>query len=162
MAARITRGEMYAAAGDLFASMTDLFAAEEIMATKGPWEPGQGLVPPNSQPELDAIRGSAELRLGSTVPAQAQRAVTTLEGAFRQMTSRVSWRATVQANLGAAIATIGEPEQAAATLMAALDLARQDGARHNVDRVRGIRQRLLNVDLPAVRELDERLQEPPA
>jgi hypothetical protein len=162
MAARITRGEMYAAAGDLFASMTDLFAAEEIMATRGPWEPRQGLVPPNSQPELAAIRGSSELRLGSTVPAQARRAVTTLEGAFREMTSRVSWRATVQANLGAAFATIGEPEQAAAALMAALDLAHQDGARHNVHRVRGIRHRLLNVDLPAVSELDEQLREPPA
>jgi tetratricopeptide (TPR) repeat protein len=162
MAVRATRGEMYAAAGDLFASMVDLHAAEEVMVTKGPWEPGQGLVPPHSQAELAAIKGSAELRLGSTVPAQAHRAVDTLAGAFREMTSRVSWRATVQANLGAAYAQCGEAEQAATTLMAALSLAQRDGAKHNVDRVRGIRQRLLKVDIPAVRELDERLLAQPS
>jgi Tfp pilus assembly protein PilF len=114
-------------------------------------------VAPNSQPEFAAIAGSCELRLGQLAPSQARRAVNTLEGAFQQMTSRVSWRATVQANLGAAYAQCGEVEQAAHTLGLALSLARQDGAQHNVERVREIRQRLLRVDVPAVRELDQRL-----
>jgi tetratricopeptide (TPR) repeat protein len=164
MAVRVTRAEMYAAAGELFASMVDLHAAQEIMATSGPWKPGSGLVPPHSQTELAAIRGSCELRLGSIAPTQARRAVTTLEAAFGEMApARVIWRGMVQANLGAAYTQIGEPEQAAATLVAALDLARLDGARHNVDRVRGIRQRLLKVDVPAVRDLDQRLlAQPPA
>jgi tetratricopeptide (TPR) repeat protein len=155
MAVRATRAEMYAVVGDLFASMVDLHAAEEILASKGPWR--QGLVGPITRAELAAIRGSSELRLGSTVPAQARKAVGTLEGAFREMASRVSWRATVQADLGAAYATIGEPEQAVQTLLAALDLARRDGAQHNIDRITGSRRRLLNVDIPAVRNLDERL-----
>jgi tetratricopeptide (TPR) repeat protein len=159
MAVRVTRAEMYAAAGELFASMVDLHAAQEVMATSGPWKPGSGLVPPHSETELAAIRGSCELRLGSIAPTQARRAVTTLGAAFREMApARVIWRGMVQANLGAAYAQVGEPEQAAAALMAALDLARQDGARHNVDRVRGIRQRLLKVDVPAVRDLDQRLR----
>jgi tetratricopeptide (TPR) repeat protein len=158
MAVRVTRAEMYAAAGELFASMVDLHAAEEIMATSGPWKGGSGLVPPHTPTELAAIRGSAELRLGSTVPTQARKAVDTLAGAFGEMASRVAWRAQVQADLGAAYAKIGEPEQAVATLMAALHLARQDGAQHHVDRVRGIRQRLLKVDVPAVRDLDQRLR----
>ena len=158
MAVRATRGEMFAAVGDMFASMVDLRAAQEIMVTEGPWEPGQGLVPPHSQTELATIKGSAELRLGSTVPAQARRAVDTLEGTFQEMTSRVSWRATVQANLGAAYAQSGEVEQAAATLLAALSLTQRDGAQHNVGRIAGIRRRLLKVDVPAVRELDQRLR----
>jgi tetratricopeptide (TPR) repeat protein len=156
MAVRATRGEMYAAAGEMFESMVDLHAAEEIHVTKGPWT--EGLIGPITLPELAAIRGSSELRLADVAPSQAQRAVTTLERAFTEMApSRVSWRATVQADLGAAFATIGEPEQAATTLLAALSLTQRDGARHNVGRIAGIRRRLLNVDIPAVHELDERL-----
>jgi hypothetical protein len=138
--------------------MVDLFAAEEIIVSRGPWQPGQGLVPPNTEPEFAAIKGSAELRLGTIEPSQARAAVDTLAPAFREMAPhRVSWRATVQADLGGAYAQVGEPEQAVATLLEAMDLATRDGARHNVQRVRGARQRHLNVDAPAVRQLDERL-----
>jgi tetratricopeptide (TPR) repeat protein len=158
MAVRATRGEMYAAAGELFASMVDLHAAQELHADCGPRT--EGLIGPITRPELAAIRGSSELRLGLR---QARKAVDTLAGAFREMApSRVSWRATVQADLGAAYAQSGEPEQAAKVLGAALTLAQRDGAQHNIARVRGHRQRLLDgVDLPAVRELDDRLRLPP-
>jgi tetratricopeptide (TPR) repeat protein len=157
MAVRATRAEMHAAAGDMFESMVDLHAAEEIHVTRGPWR--KGLIGPITLPELAAVRGSAELCLADVAPSQAQRAVATLEGAFTEMApSRVSWRATVQADLGAAYAKIGEPEQAAATLLAALSLTQRDGARHNVGRIAGIRRRLLKVDVPAVRELDQRLR----
>jgi tetratricopeptide (TPR) repeat protein len=161
MVARLTRGEMHAAAGDLFASTVDLYAAQEIMVASGPWGQGQGLCPPNSEAEFAAIRGSCELRLGTVEPSQARAAVDTLAAAFAELAPhRVSWRATVQANLGAAFAEIGEPEQAARTLIDALNLARRDGAQHNVRRVAGIRQNLLNGDVPAVRELDDRLRAP--
>jgi hypothetical protein len=157
MAARATRAEMHAAAGDLFASMVDLTRAEEIHAAKGPWH--VGLVGPITKTELAAIRGSCELRLGSVAPSQALAAVRTLERAFAEMApSRVSWRATVRADLGGAYASTGEVDQAAHTLLAALDLTRRDGAAHNVRRVAGIHRRLLKVDCPAVRELDDQLR----
>jgi tetratricopeptide (TPR) repeat protein len=157
MAVRATRAEMHAAGGDMFESMVDLHAAEEINAQGGPWT--KGLIGPVTGAELAAVRGSCELRLGQLAVAQARSAVHTLEGAFGEMTSRVSWRATVQADLGAAYARIGEPEQAVKVLLAALELATRDGAQHNVARVRRHRERLLDgVDMPAVRELDERLR----
>jgi hypothetical protein len=157
MAVRATRAEMHAAGGELVACLMDLHAAQEIHEARGPWT--VGLIGPIAAPELAAIRGSCELRLGHLAPALARQAVATLEGAFREMApSRVSWRATVQADLGAAYAQTGNADQAAQTLLAALSLTQRDGAQHNVDRIAGIRRRLLNVDLPAVRELDDRLR----
>jgi tetratricopeptide (TPR) repeat protein len=160
MAVRATRAEMHAAAGDMFACLMDLHAAQEIHGARGPWT--AGLIGPITRPELAAIQGSCELRLGHLAPALARQAVGTLEGAFREMApSRVSWRATVQADLGAAYAQTGNADQAAHTLLAALSLTQRDGAKHNVDRITGIRRRLLNVDLPAVRKLDDRLRVQP-
>jgi hypothetical protein len=72
--------------------------------------------------------------------------------------SRVSWRATVQADLGAAYAEQGEVEEACKTLLTALRVTDQHGARHNVTRIAGIRQDLLNVDSSAVQELDDQLR----
>jgi hypothetical protein len=157
MAVRATRAEMHAAAGELFACLIDLHAAQEIYDARGPWT--EGLIGPIAKPELAAIRGSCELRLGQLAPALARQAVATLEDAFHEMApSRVSWRATVQADLGAAYAQTGCADQAAHTLIAALSLTQRDGAQHNVDRIADIRRRLLNVDIPAVRELDDRLR----
>jgi tetratricopeptide (TPR) repeat protein len=157
MAVRAARAEMHAAAGELFACLMDLHAAQEIHDARGPWT--EGLIGPITKAELAAIRGSCELRLGQVAPALARQAVATLEDAFLEMApSRVSWRATVQADLGAAYAQTGNPDQAAHTLIAALSLTQRDGAEHNVHRITDIRRRLLNVDIPAVRELDDCLR----
>jgi tetratricopeptide (TPR) repeat protein len=157
MAMLAGRAEEYAVLGDMFNCMLDLNRADELLGRDGPWS--DALVPPASRVELDAIRGNCFRLLGREVPSQAKDAAILLRQVHAEMApSRVSWRATVQADLGAAYAEQGEVEEACKTLLTALRVTDHHGARHNVTRIAGIRQDLLNVDSSAVQELDDQLR----
>jgi tetratricopeptide (TPR) repeat protein len=152
------RAERYAVLGNLMGCMLDLHRAGNLLLMEGPFE--HGLLQPHDMAGLDAIHGSCAVRLAAVAPTEARSAVDLLARSYRDLpSSHTSWRATVLADQGAAYALQGEAEQAAATLMEALELTHRAGARHNVPRIATIlHTRLADVEVSAVRELDERLR----
>jgi tetratricopeptide (TPR) repeat protein len=153
-----SRGEQHAAVGDVEGCLRDLERAQELLQARGPSRPG--VLPISNLTELAAVRGSAEVRLAAVAPAQARAAAATLARVAAEMPAEHGpWRATVLADRGAAHALQGEAEEAASTLAEALELTESVGARHNVPRIaRYHRRHLGGVDLPAVRELGDRLR----
>lgn len=153
-----SRGEQHAAVGDVEGCLRDLERAHELLQLRGPSPPG--VLPISNLTELAAVRGSAEIRLAGVAPAQARAAAGTLARVAAEMPAEHGpWRATVLADRGAANALQGEAEEAARTLAEALELTERVGARHNVPRIaRYHRRHLGGVDLPAVRELGDRLR----
>jgi len=145
------RAEERAAAGDATGVVRDLEAAHESLAI-----PSEGIYfGPRNEVELGALRGACELLLG-----QHRQAVTTLHATAERMDpSLVAWRAAVLADQGAALARMGQVDEACGRLSAALDLARQAAAADHLHRIRGVRERDLVRwgDAAPVRQLDEQL-----
>ncbi len=142
------RAEERAASGDGTGAMRDLEEAEAGLVGSPEWFS----VGPRDEAELAAFRGLVELLAG-----QPQRAIRTLEATLDHMDpALMAWRAAVLADQGAALALFGEIDSACETLIQSVALSRRAEG-HHVERVVGVRQRLLSAhaDAAAVRSLDE-------
>jgi transcriptional regulator with XRE-family HTH domain len=147
------RAEEHAALGDERLADADLSAAEGYLHEPGPQQ--WSTFGPGSVPELDNFRGNCTALLG-----RYEDAARVLRASLDTMPADlVAWRAVVSADLGAALAGMGEVEEAVRLLLAALDLTIEAGTPVHVRRIRGVRQRHLSrfADVTAVRHLDERL-----
>jgi transcriptional regulator with XRE-family HTH domain len=147
------RAEEHAAMGHGHAADADMAAADASL--REPDACCDAIIGPRDASQLDGFRGSVAVLLGrySEAASVLRRSLDTMPDGM------VAWRSVVSADMGAALAGMGEAEGAAAALSSALDLAAEAGAPEHARRVRGVRQRHLArySDVAAVRQLDERL-----
>jgi len=144
------RAEERAAARDEAQALRDMELAEASLGLADDESFG-----PRDAAELTAIRGTCEALLGRNREA----VVTLQQTAERMQPSLVAWRSAVLADQGAALARLGQVDEACACLSRALELARQAMASDHLNRIAGVRQLHLarfSGD-PAVRRLDDQL-----
>jgi transcriptional regulator with XRE-family HTH domain len=146
------RAEERAALGDAGGADRDLEAADGCLQEQTTC--AETIVGPRNSGQLDGFRGSCDVLLG-----RYGEAIASLRRSLDGMpASMVAWRSVVHADLGAALAGLGEVEEACTVLSAALRLATVAGAPEHVHRVHGVRHRLhVHAAEPSVRRLDEEL-----
>jgi transcriptional regulator with XRE-family HTH domain len=145
------RAEERAAVQDEIHALRDLATAESSLSPSG----DETFFGPRDTAELGAIRGTCEALLG-----RHREAVATLQQtADRMDSSLVAWRSAVLADQGAALAQLGQIDEACDRLSQALDLARTATASDHLQRITGVRQVHLErySSDPAVRRLDQQL-----
>ncbi len=152
--ALVSRAEEYAVIGDEASCRNDLEHAETAFAQV---DLGQldGYFYHWNSTRLASWRGNCELLLGN-----APEAVEILSAVHSQTRPEViGFYTAATADLAAAHARLDEPERACELLHRALDVAAPAGlAANGVSRVIGVRQHYLDVALPPVRDLDERIR----
>lgn len=150
--------EERAAIGDAAGARHDFSTAEDAYSASDAEDPAPGFFGADGflsvwgEACLSGYRGIGHVLLG-----QGDQAVPVLVSTLDQ-TPDVRQQVVVLADLAAAWTLAGEQEEACRIATRALDLAASAGYPLGVERVRGVRHRLDGLDdLPAVRELDERL-----
>jgi tetratricopeptide (TPR) repeat protein len=145
------RAEERAAGQDEVHALRDMQMAEASLTLPD----DEAFFGPRDDAELGAIRGTCEALLGRN-----REAVGTLQQTAERMhPSLVAWRSAVLADQGAALARLGQIDEACDSLSRALELARQATANDHLQRIAGVRHLYMagfSGD-PAVRRLDDEL-----
>jgi hypothetical protein len=148
------RAEEHAAMGRSRESVRDITAAERWL--RDDEHDGQCLPGPGSELDLSGFKGNCTLLLGRDREA----ADVLARAANAAAPARTTLRAVLLNDLGAALARLGEVDDACAAFMESLDLVDETGAAVHAQRVAGAAKHLGDRrDVPAVALLDERLRQ---